>query len=536
MWQLDKDRALAFVRGRMFARLSTLVLVLALGYSLYALLISASDGTRVMDDAYMFARYAENMLAGEGLAWNPGERAFGCTSVAYALFIALAKFITADALLNGALLSVSSWLWGMAALLVAYIALRGFFNGHGPLLRVLMAFIIITPPFMRALLSGMDTTMSVFMNALLIFLLVRHDGGERGAWHIALIALVAYMAFLVRPDSGVYALVLPVLFLVHNGVGKRAVVVFLAVFSCLMGLDALMKYSYFGSALPLSFYVKSAGFYSGYAGEDKWNNLRYLRDFLLYYGWTLLPALMMLNARMLRLLAVFLLPVALTAAYLMGFVQIMGFESRFFLPSMPVVLMGAGYAMAHGSGEFRPGLRRQSPIVASVLLLVVLTVLADVRDRRLYKESQQLYREHHALIMPGARECGQVGYLEAMGKLSHLVKSLPRGISVAASEHGYIASENPGTRVIDLLGLHSRELALGGYSDGYLKRERPDIIWMPHMDYTGLRERIMAGAFFKESYQFMPRALTYGVALKKDSPHISSGQRKLIWEYLNCSQ
>ena len=52
----------------------------------------------VHDDAYITLRYVRNLLAGDGLVWNPGERVEGYTSFGAVLAIALPGLLGIDLL------------------------------------------------------------------------------------------------------------------------------------------------------------------------------------------------------------------------------------------------------------------------------------------------------------------------------------------------------------------------------------------------------------------------------------------------------
>ena len=67
------------------------------------------------DDAYMFLRYAHNLLDGYGLRWNRGEPpVYGATSLPHVLVVALVRW-AGPTLSNAAVLQISS---GVAAVLL----------------------------------------------------------------------------------------------------------------------------------------------------------------------------------------------------------------------------------------------------------------------------------------------------------------------------------------------------------------------------------------------------------------------------------
>src|SRR4030042_4093279 len=45
-------------------------------------------GPRTIDDAYITFRYAQNLLQGDGLVYNPGQMVLGTTTPVYALLMA----------------------------------------------------------------------------------------------------------------------------------------------------------------------------------------------------------------------------------------------------------------------------------------------------------------------------------------------------------------------------------------------------------------------------------------------------------------
>jgi hypothetical protein len=72
---------------------------------------------------------------------------------------------------------------------------------------------------------------------------------------------------------------------------------------------------------------------------------------------------------------------------------------------------------------------------------------------------------------------------------------------------------------MDLCGLHNYEFALHGYSDHMLGAWNPTLIWLPANEYTALRKQIITGDYFKQHYDFYPDAMSYGIAVLKNSPY-----------------
>jgi hypothetical protein len=95
------------------------------------------------------------------------------------------------------------------------------------------------------------------------------------------------------------------------------------------------------------------------------------------------------------------------------------------------------------------------------------------------------------------------------------------------TEHGLVAARAPAAVIIDVLGLHDRWFARHGFSAAELFRRRPDLIWMPHPDYTQMIRDILDSDELWRDYDFYPDAFTFGVALRRDGEAAATLRRLL---------
>jgi len=87
----------------------------------------------------------------------------------------------------------------------------------------------------------------------------------------------------------------------------------------------------------------------------------------------------------------------------------------------------------------------------------------------------------------------------------------------------------PQVNVIDLSGLNDPQIALHGFSMAALLAQKPDLVWLPFRDYT--RDQFFDSSDFLSEYTIYDGALTYGIALRKESPYyaqIMAGMKR-IW-------
>jgi hypothetical protein len=61
---------------------------------LLAIALRLIPGARTVDDAFITFRYAQNLIAGNGLVYNPGEWVLGTTTPLYAVLLAAIGSIT----------------------------------------------------------------------------------------------------------------------------------------------------------------------------------------------------------------------------------------------------------------------------------------------------------------------------------------------------------------------------------------------------------------------------------------------------------
>ena len=111
--------------------------------------------------------------------------------------------------------------------------------------------------------------------------------------------------------------------------------------------------------------------------------------------------------------------------------------------------------------------------------------------------------------------------------MASLAAAAPPGTTLALSEHGLVGAEAPDVVLIDLLGLHDRAFSCAGagagagFSTAELWRRHPDLLWMPHPDYTQMLLDILDSDELWRHYDYYPGAFTYGFALRRDGPRFA---------------
>ena len=481
-----------------------------------------------IDDAYAFCRYAEHLLAGEGLAWNPGyPPTYGCTSLLYVFWIVALKV----ALLwpCAPTLAAGSWLPALLTIVVLGFACKQ--NAQtAPLNHWLIGLgfaclcTALPSGFFYHAKNGMDTTLGMLTNALLVLVVAnRHFGtSPRRAVNAA---VFAYLAFLARPESLVYATLFPalVLLLVRVNLRRRWTTFFIfgGCLLVLLTIDTAVKAYVFGSPLPLPFYAKSAGYYEGYIGDWMWNPFFYTRTYLLEMWLPLLLVLCLAGRPSWRFVAAALIPCVLVFIYLGTVRQIMGHLARFYFPSLPFLVIAAYIALDAAVARLRkPSLGQAIAHAVAVLGAAIIVIPVGARAAAWYeayaRAKPSLYQ--HGLYEP--ESMGEpLGWQRSTSAILHIVLLCPQETVWAMTEHGQIGAYTPGVRIIDLAGLHDRTTLTGEPLIEHMLAERPDIIWFPHYHYTGMVHALRTSPVLATEYDYWPAAFDHGLAVRKDSPY-----------------
>lgn len=473
------------------------------------------------DDAFMYYRYAVRVRQGLGVAWNPGgPPTYGLTSNLWLLVLLPFTYLPLGV---ESLLRLASTAAGLVALVVMSLAVSRHATStllRAPVLATAAVAVplLATASFRLNLASGMDTMLSLLANAGLVLMVLRYLETPTAA-SARLVGSVAFVSVLARPDSGLCALAVPFLawFLVLGGRPRAHLIGLVAVPVILVAAEISVCGWYYGLPLPLGFYAKSARLYEGFQNNE--SALEYLFEASACALPFLGTLLVTIRRPQLPRLAAFLLPVAATFVYLLTVRQVMGLGGRFYLPYLPYLvvpaLLGADAAM----------LRRPRRTILSAMASTLVLCALYVVTRPAWPALSAAYMRQ--VIAPSAavpaRQIAASVPLPPLKASERIVTDeiavfLPPGASMAASEIGYLGARTPQMTLIDLAGLNDTEIGRYGLvMDSFLKRA-PDLIWLPHPDYTGLWRALMTDERFWSQYELIDGAFNFGLAIRRDSP------------------
>lgn len=515
--------------------LGTLLFVVAASMVLALAMAGRFHGFKIYDDAYMFVRYADHIIAGEGMAWNVGEGpVYGATSLAYVFALVPFRLLMPDN--PAAAIFSCSFFWGlMFVALLVRLALRDMApnaNQRRYLLGFVFVVLLATSATLRVhFASGMETTFALSYLVLCIGGMERLRQGRGNAW---LLGALLGIAWWIRPDLLLFTLGVPVVtaLLTRDRVARgrwlRASLASLAgLVLCLLAARWVA-----GSMLPVSFLAKNTGLYGPLFAEE-YKAKAYL-EFIRFMGraW---PAIIVLGLGVYvkwgRLRAAYspmdMAAMAMVAAfagyYLFMVLQVMGHGQRFYYPLLPWLVylalrefMELGTSLRLGPElQFKRvprGLERAGlAFLAGLLLYFGIDYGLDLRgnpyrDRIAVFDALQTYHDD------------LTDYWPRLDALAHV----PPGLRIATTEVGMPAALYPQSPIDDLAGLNSPKLIAAGLdAQAVLDHSAADLIFLPHRHYAKLSGSLSSSADFAAAYLTIPDTSLHasmGVAIRRDGP------------------
>ncbi len=498
-----------------------------------------------IEDAYMFARYAFNVRHKLGLSWNAdGVHTYGQTSLLWCGVVTMLSYLPSGV---GQVLVLGSWLSSLGALIalawaVSANAKSSLLSSTWRVLPLVALPLAATQVFLNNAVNGMETMLAAALCAVFVGLGLKW---QRGAVRPEIVGLVGFLLFLTRPESAVVVVLFPLLlFLLMHGVSARSLARLLGSFIACVLLEMLICKLYFRSALPLSFYMKSLHLYEGYVNVPDWYPELKMFAFLDACELFLVTLVFLSRKRDWRLLVCCLTPAVTAFIYLQTVMQISGGDARYYVPYFALFIVPA---LLVADEWFAPAVRavgsapietpRNEPIedpwpgnallfrscIAGAVMFFCFALSTGARLTTLIRRADKTVHYGYdpvKLDIAANVPLPQMGWFATVHEVTDLlIAPLPSGVTVAASEVGYMGSSAQQINIIDLAGLNDSEIALHGFSRSSLLARKPDIIWMPCFPYTYQRGVMMSDPRLLEQYDFYADAGGYGVAIRKDSPY-----------------
>ncbi len=206
---------------------------------------------QVVDDAFIFFRYAENGARGAGLTYNHGDAVLGFTSPLYVLTLTGLAVVVGRDTLPGAAVVMDLALYLAASVALVRLVGRGVHAGSKPGVRhaapvALLSLWAVGLPFVDGAINGMETMLFL---ALVLAAVDALDDGKA-----ALAAALGGLLVLTRPEGAVVAALIGAVLLRR---GRPLPWRGIAVAVIAVGAWAAAALVTYGSVVPQSLLAKS---------------------------------------------------------------------------------------------------------------------------------------------------------------------------------------------------------------------------------------------------------------------------------------
>ncbi len=450
------------------------------------------------DDPFISFRYAENLLEGHGLVFNPGERVEGYTNFLWTMLLAAGMSAGFDPV------PLSQWLGltaSLASLVIVAVVSRRLYSGV--IISAMCGMILISNrDFLRWGTGGLETPLFTLLVLGAVTVSISASN-RRSRWLAGILGAAAGMT---RPEG--ILLVLPMT-LLNPGVRKnrRACVDVLTAFAIVYCPYFLWRVVYYRQLCPNTFYAKVAGSLI----ETITQGLVYAGGYLKHVGeipliGTLILAWLAMRRRpefpvMWTILVFSLVSVVEGGDWMPSY--------RFFVPLQPLIALATGAAIdgltkgtviPWGSGHF---FNRVLALLVPVSLILTPHLMQPTGFLHpVFRRIAQSARAEKAVSEsnPGigrigrslsVRQGGEEHWIDADKALAFWLKrTAPENATIALGRIGVIPFYS-GLRTIDFFGLTDPAIARGparscfslsGHQKldvSYILDRRPDYIIFP---------------------------------------------------------
>lgn len=519
---------------------ATVISFACLGGALAAIYLSRlQEG--LFEDGYFVKRFAYNFLHHGSFSWNPTDGpVYGMTSQTLQLIGTLLElvtpehvFVTLKGVLFGALLLTAFVLYRIlaakgalfgAALSQPTPSSEGTVGLIGCVAGLAMAPIVQLP------LIGLETPIALCVVALSLWVVLKPITGGRS---LVLITASVILMYLTRPDAAM----IPCVVLVGRAFycwrdraqpsARRELSQLIGALLCIALVMAVVLAgfrAYYGTALPLPFYVKVHGLstqpteYIAHFSDEKSDNALQALLIALPY------AFMALHERSRLVLLLLATGVVFGLYHYFATIETMGYMSRFYLPGLvPIFLAGA---VAYRSYQQRrrwilsvafsaillgafwwlktvdkmpPALDFYVPAwIATALMLlgpagvnplnsIVAAACLLVGAYLAYPIGELHFDDDDTIVLRQARRRAGFAGIERLRALApktvyHTDMGAPGVLFLEA-------------RVVDLDGLLNEDITLrGARFEDLCQADRPDAVYVPYEGYQRLRQEVLSSA------------------------------------------
>lgn len=334
------------------------VFTLSASLLLFSLFVSIG-WVEIIDDAYIFFRYAYNLVNGYGYVYNQGQNVEAVTSLTWTLLLTSASFISIPPEISS---RIFGFLCGVLIIFLLWNEMRD--KNISPIIMFfVMVFFVTNRNFNASIMIGLETGL---YSLLLLLLYLSAKWYTKSVQNQFVFSAIGLLLFLTRPESILILLIIIVgLFFLKFDKNERPTAG-LSILIVGIILISLWRYSVFGDYLPNSVRSKSLLI-------ESISNLNILFPRILYGSYYI---------------AVWLLSsLILTIPAILNFRFLLGQKSFSLFVAASIILAGFFTALIN-SGDWMPFSRLLTPYLPIITILSAISLNRFVQGKKWFSQKR----------------------------------------------------------------------------------------------------------------------------------------------------
>jgi len=225
------------------------VIILVFSVLLFSFFLSAG-WVEIIDDAYIYFRYAFNLANGNGYVYNLGQNVEAVTSVTWTFLLTITAFFSVPPEISS---RIFGYLCGIAIIILLWNELRE--KNISPIIIFFVLLLFVTNRnYNASIMLGLET--GLYSLLLLLFYLTAKKSAK-SIKHQFIFSSIGLLLFLTRPESALIFLMIFLGLIIINFDDSEPPTIALTVLIVGVALISFLRYSVFGLYLPNSVLSKS---------------------------------------------------------------------------------------------------------------------------------------------------------------------------------------------------------------------------------------------------------------------------------------
>lgn len=407
----------------------------------------------IVDDLYIYFRYANNFASGKGIVYNTNEFVEGFSSFSWFLILSIFSFISFDPELGS---KITGLIFALLNLILLYKICM--LNNLGKLSLLACFLMVLNLPFILWSISGFEIMFYIFLLLSCFYRIIKLSMSKSD---LIILPGLLFLISITRPEGILFSLTF-ISFTYLISKNKTFTLKIFILYGILFGLFLTFRLFYFRDLLPNTYYAKLDHSLVGYYEIRTYKNgLFYILFFLKDNPqFLLLIFLIPLTFGKLNSNKIFLFTMSLVL-FQLGFIIYAGgdwmVQYRFAVPAVPFLSLATVFCIREFTIIYN--INKITAIVLTVFVLATAFVRLVISDYSVIKKEIVLWNN----------------VKELSGELKSII---PENSLVANGASGIMPYYLEDVTFLDIVGLTNKHIAKNGYRHGtWFERSLPDYVF-----------------------------------------------------------